>query len=115
DDGVLTKEFPGIIKEKAPPPPPPTNTDKVLPPPNDSAGIEDQIISSGLSGIDYGAIFADIQAKDPEGLIKACDEMGYGANLVIPLSEAPRKRLHDIYLKIKEGGKGEPGGHQLGD
>lgn len=52
--------------------------------------------------IDYGAEFARLQVEDPEGLSKACDEMGYGTDIVIPLSGTARQMLHAKYLELKK-------------
>ena len=97
DDNVLTKEFPGMIEGKEPSSPPPPLPDKQQ---TSDASTKSQPISSLKPN--YGAMLADIQIKDPEGLIKACDKVGYGTNLVIPMSEVPQKNLYEIYLKIKE-------------
>lgn len=84
DGGVLTAAFPRDEKEP------------------DEGGAED---GSGAENLDYGALLAEVQVKDSEGLIRACDEVGYGANLVIPMAEKARKDLYETYLSLKNIGE----------
>uniref|UniRef100_A0A6M3IXF9 Uncharacterized protein n=1 Tax=viral metagenome TaxID=1070528 RepID=A0A6M3IXF9_9ZZZZ len=98
DDNVLTKAFPGMIMEKESSPPLSSPPEKQQAP--DASPLKSQPSSSVKPN--YGAMLAEIQIKDPEGLIKACEKIGYGANLVIPMSEVPQKNLYEVYLKIKE-------------
>ena len=66
--------------------------------------------NEGQSGkLDYSddsglAIFAQIQVDDLEGLLKACEEVGYGKQdePVIPLSQTARQMLHEKYLELKK-------------
>jgi len=51
--------------------------------------------------IDYGVRLAELQLSDPDGLTAACDAIGYGKDIVIPLSNEPRKKLYEMYLKLK--------------
>ena len=78
--------------------------DEIEDPPNQPATTSAQ---SQNQGIDYNgdkglAVFAKIQTDDAEGLIKACEAVGYGTNLVVPLSADARKKLHEKYLKLKQ-------------
>jgi len=51
--------------------------------------------------IDYRAKLAQLQTENPELLIKACEAVGYGANLVIPMSEKAQKGLYEKCLELK--------------
>jgi len=104
DDNVLTRVFPGGDKEKE-------SKDKPI---NESAAM---VLETSLQAtktadfatddektkkIDYQKEFVEIQLKDPEGLMKACEIFGYGAQIVIPMSEKPQKELYETYLSLKK-------------
>ena len=75
----------------------------------DQSDLQNQSTVSGLiknSGINYNGekgieLFAQIQIDDPGGLINACEAIGYGKNMVVPLSADARKKLHEKYLELK--------------
>jgi|GEM_PF-1832958 len=104
DDNVLTRVFPGGDKEKE-------SKDKPI---NESAAMvpETSLQATKTADfatddektkkIDYQKEFVEIQLKDPEGLMKACEIFGYGAQIVIPMSEKPRKELYETYLSLKK-------------
>ena len=52
--------------------------------------------------IDYRTKLAIIQTENPELLIRACEAVGYGANLVIPNTEKYQKVLYEKYLELKK-------------
>ena len=73
------------------------------PDPQDQSTVSE---SSKNSSINYNgekgiALFAQIQIDDPGGLINACEAIGYGKNMVVPLSADARKKLHEKYLELK--------------
>jgi len=67
---------------------------------NESTEQPEKIDYSDNSGM---ALFAQIQMDDLEGLLKACEEVGYGKQdePVIPLSQTARQMLHEKYLELK--------------
>lgn len=52
--------------------------------------------------INYGEELKRIAIEDKDGLIAACDDMGYGKDIAIPLSDGARKKLYETYLKLKK-------------
>ena len=52
--------------------------------------------------IDYRTKLAIIQTENPELLIRACEAVGYGANLVIPNTEKYQKVLYEKCLELKK-------------
>ena len=111
-DGNLTVTFPWIKKEESKPDPepdPPTRE------PGDDTELEnehhvdygknerdDSGLDEGEERIDYRANLIKIQVEDKDLLIKACDAVGYGKNLVIPMAEKAQKTLYEKCMELKD-------------
>jgi len=107
DNGVLTKPFPGeFTKQNKYEPADPIDKSESSKTISSQDAAHDGVAPSGKKEtgekIDYQKMFVEIQLKDPEGLMKACEVFGYGAQIVIPMSEKPRKELYETYLSIKK-------------
>lgn len=102
--GNLTVTFPWIKKEEPkldPEPDPPTRE------PGDDTELENNNeqdnsdLGEGEERIDYRENLIKIQVEDKDLLIKACDAVGYGKNLVIPMAEKAQKTLYEKCLELK--------------
>lgn len=105
ENGSLIKPFPAEAptKQKKYEPADPIDKSESFPSGDDNVdGLDTAVKKEEAVKIDYQKKFVDIQLTDPEGLIKACEVFGYGAQIVIPMSENKRKELYETYLEVKK-------------
>jgi len=108
EDNVLTKIFPG---DDVPAPPAAQPEAKSVSesvsapaaaPPVPADAHASPSASAPAPSKTYRELLMEIHDTDAEGLIQACNNVGYGANLVIPMGNIACQKLYDEYLNVKK-------------